>query len=139
MHFLGPTSDPLSALRGMDLFVHPSWAEAFPYVILEAMALGRPIVASDVGGIGEAIVNTESGLLVAPRDERALARALDELLSDRERAARLGRGALRRSDQFTREAMISRLTGVYEEVVAPARRVIPLLGGLGRRSLHGHD
>jgi glycosyltransferase involved in cell wall biosynthesis len=139
VHFLGPTTDPLGALRAMDVFVHPSWAEAFPYVILEAMALGRPIVASDVGGVGEAIVSRESGLLVTPRDARALASALVELLGDRQRAARLGRGALSRSEQFTREAMIARLTAVYDEVAAPARQLRPLLGGLRRRSLQGHD
>ncbi|HEV2980167.1 MAG TPA: glycosyltransferase [Solirubrobacteraceae bacterium] len=139
VHFVGPTSDPLGALRAMDIFVHPSWAEAFPYVILEAMALGRSIVASDVGGIGEAITSGESGLLVAPRDERALASALIELLGDHERAARLGRGALSRSQQFTRDAMIARLTAVYDEVAAPERTARPLLGAAGRRSLQGHD
>jgi glycosyltransferase involved in cell wall biosynthesis len=123
----------------MDVFVHPSWAEAFPYVILEAMALGRPIVASDVGGIGEALVDGDSGLLVAPRDERALAEALVELLGDRGRAARLGRGALERSEQFTREAMVARLVGVYEEVAGPAGAVRPLLRGARGRSLQGHD
>jgi glycosyltransferase involved in cell wall biosynthesis len=139
VHFVGPTDDPLGALRAMDVFVHPSWAEAFPYVILEAMALGRPIVASDVGGIGEAIVHGHSGVLVPARDEHALARALGELLGDRERADRLGREALRRSEQFTRDAMIARLTAVYDEVAAPARALGPLLGGLGRRSLQEHD
>ncbi|HWX75153.1 MAG TPA: glycosyltransferase [Solirubrobacteraceae bacterium] len=139
VHFMGPSSDPLGSLRGMDVFVHPSWAEAFPYVILEAMAVGRPIVASDVGGIGEAIVHGESGLLAPPRDAVALARALSELLGDRERAARLGQGALQRSARFTREAMIERLTGVYAEVLRPAGTVRPLLPRRKRRSLAGHD
>jgi glycosyltransferase involved in cell wall biosynthesis len=139
VHFLGPTSDPIGALRGMQVFVHPSWAEAFPYVILEAMALGLPIVASDVGGIGEAIVQGESGLLTPPRSEQALARALIELLSDRDRAARLGQGALERATRFTREAMIERLSSVYAEVLRPARRVRPLLPSRKGRSLPGHD
>src|SRR4029077_9537834 len=86
VHFLGPSSDPPSALRGMDVFVHPSWAEAFPYVILEAMALARPIVASDVGGIGEAVIDGESGVLVAPPQEQPLADAWSGLLSDAQRA-----------------------------------------------------
>jgi glycosyltransferase involved in cell wall biosynthesis len=139
VHFVGPTADPSSALRAMDIFVHPSWAEAFPYVILEAMALGRPIVASDVGGIGEAIVHGESGLLTPQRDERALARALGELVGDRERAAQLGHGALSRSRMFTREAMLARLVAVYEEIGARTRTMRPLLRGVGRRSLQGHD
>jgi glycosyltransferase involved in cell wall biosynthesis len=139
VHFLGPTSDPLGALRGMDVFVHPSWAEAFPYVILEAMSVGLPIVASDVGGIGEAIVHGESGLLTPPRQEQPLAGALIELLSNRDRAAELGQGALARAARFTREAMIERLSDVYAEVQRPARTVRPLLRSRKGRSLPGHD
>lgn len=139
VHFLGVSNDPPSALRGMDVFVHPSWAEAFPYVILEAMSLARPIVASDVGGIGEAIVDTESGLLVPPRDERALAQALIELLDDHDRAARIGHSAQLRMGEFTREAMIARLTAAYGEIVRVVPTVAPLLRSSHSRSLQGHD
>ena len=119
--FLGPSRDPLGALRGMDVFVHPSWAESFPYVILEAMSLARPIVASDVGGIGEALVRGESGLLTPARDERALARALAELLDDPARARSLGAQALRRSQLFSRAAMVRRMAELYEQVSARVR------------------
>jgi glycosyltransferase involved in cell wall biosynthesis len=115
--FLGASKSPLSVLRGIDVFVHPSWAESFPYVILEAMSLGLPIVASDVGGVGEAIVDRESGLLVPPRNERALAQALICLLDDPESRARMGALALRRANtRFTLSAMIERLIDVYDEV-----------------------
>jgi glycosyltransferase involved in cell wall biosynthesis len=118
VHFLGPSADPLSALRGMDVFVHPSWAEAFPYVILEAMSLARPILASDVGGIGEAIIDGQSGVLVAPRDQRRLAQELSGLLADPSRRALLGDAALRRvSLQFTRAVMIDRMSAVYREAI----------------------
>jgi glycosyltransferase involved in cell wall biosynthesis len=118
VHFLGPSTDPLGVLRGLDIFVHPSWAEAFPYVILEAMSLGRPILATNVGGVDEAIVTGESGVLVAARDEGALATALIDLLDDPTRRAQLGEMALRRLCQrFTRETMISGLGDVYDEVV----------------------
>lgn len=118
VHFLGPSDDPLGALRGMDVFVHPSWAESFPYVILEAMSLARPIVASDVGGIGEAILDGESGLLTTPRDEHSLARALTEMLGSPGLAERLGQAARRRVlSQFTTAAMIGGLLGVYEETL----------------------
>jgi glycosyltransferase involved in cell wall biosynthesis len=117
MHFLGPSDEPLSALRGMGVFVHPSWAEAFPYVILEAMSLGRPLVACDVGGIGEALVDGSSGVLVAPRDPPALAAALADLLDQPETMASIGRNALHRvSDRFTLAAMIGQLAEVYDEV-----------------------
>ena len=109
----------------MDVFVHPSWAESFPYVILEAMSLARPIVASDVGGIGEALVAGESGLLTPPRDERALAGALVGLLDDPARARSLGQEALRRSQQFSRSGMVERMADLYEDVAARAGRRSP--------------
>ena len=119
VRFLGASAEPLGALRGFDLFVHPSWAEAFPYVVLEAMSLSLPIVASDVGGIGEAVIGGESGLLIPPGDERVLARALIDLLDDPRRAARLGESALSRvCREFTREKMINRLSDLYEETVS---------------------
>ncbi|HTR72702.1 MAG TPA: glycosyltransferase, partial [Solirubrobacteraceae bacterium] len=93
VHFLGPSSDPMGVLRGMDVFVHPSWAESFPYVVLEAMSLGRAIVASDVGGIGEAIVDGESGRLVAARDPEDLGRATIALLDDAQLRRRMGDAA----------------------------------------------
>jgi glycosyltransferase involved in cell wall biosynthesis len=122
----------------MDVFVHPSWAEAFPYVILEAMSLARAIVASDVGGIGEAIVNRESGILTPPRDERALAQALIALLDDPSTATRIGQGARLRVAQFTPEAMIAGLTATYREIVrsAPAASLVP---AAERGSLQGRD
>jgi glycosyltransferase involved in cell wall biosynthesis len=118
IHFVGETDQPLPALRAMDVFVHPSWAESFPYVILEAMSLSLPIVASDVGGIGEAVLDGDSGLLVPPRDARALARALVAVLDDRARARRLGEGARSMVElRFTRTEMVERLAGLYAETV----------------------
>jgi len=118
VHFIGPCADPLGVLRGAEIFVHPSWAEAFPYVILEAMSIALPIVASDVGGIGEALVDGESGLLVPLGDEEALARTLIGLLDDADRRTRMGTAAkLRVEQRFTRAAMIDRLMHVYNEVL----------------------
>jgi glycosyltransferase involved in cell wall biosynthesis len=118
VHFLGSSTEPQAVLRGLDLFVHPSWAEAFPYVILEAMSLGRPIVASDVGGIREAVVDGTSGRLVPPRDDGALAEALIAMLDDPIRRAQMGAMALSRvGERFTRTAMIDRLIDVYDELM----------------------
>jgi glycosyltransferase involved in cell wall biosynthesis len=125
-HFLGPTADPMAALRAIDVFVHPSWAEAFPYVILEAMSAGRPIVASDVGGVREALVDGESGLLVPARDSGALARVLTGLLDDPRRGAEMGEMARQRAaSQFTLSAMIDRLVDVYDELMRSAPREDP--------------
>jgi len=126
VRFLGSSADPLEALRGFDLFVHPSWAEAFPYVVLEAMSLARPIVATDVGGVPEAIIDGQSGLLTTPGDPDGLARALVELLDHRDRATSLGAGALLRvSGLFTRERMTDRLSGLYEEMARSPRSPPP--------------
>ena len=117
-HFLGPSSEPLAVLRAFDVFVHPSWAESFPYVILEAMSVGRAIVASEVGGIGEALVDGESGMLVPKGDFEELSRTLIGLLDDPDRRTRMGEMARRRAgDRFTLNAMIGRLIGVYDELM----------------------
>jgi glycosyltransferase involved in cell wall biosynthesis len=118
VHFLGERADPLSVLRGARAFVLPSWAESFPYVVLEAMSVGLPIVATDVGGVAEALTDGEHGLLVPPRDDRALAGALIALLDDPVRAARLASAAKERVERrFSRTEMIDGLLGVYGEAL----------------------
>jgi len=119
VHFLGGRTDPLPVLRGMDVVVQPSWAESFPYVILEAMSLGAAIVATDVGGVAEALVDGDSALLVPSHNDRALAAAVIELVGDPDRRAELGAAALERARLFSRTAMIERLTEVYAEVAQP--------------------
>jgi glycosyltransferase involved in cell wall biosynthesis len=119
VRFLGFTTDSATVLRGADLFVSPSWAESFPYVILEAMALGVPIVATRVGGVGEAVRDGDTGLLVPPRDAASLSRAIGSLISDRDRADEMGARA--RSEvraRFTRERMLEGLATVYRDVLA---------------------
>jgi glycosyltransferase involved in cell wall biosynthesis len=126
VRFLGPTSEPLQAMRGFDVLVHPSWAESFPYVILEAMSLGRAIVASDVGGVGEALIDGDSGLLVASREHDALASALIGLLDDPGRRAKMGESArARATGMFSLDAMIERLSRVYDELMASASDTSP--------------
>jgi glycosyltransferase involved in cell wall biosynthesis len=119
LHFFGASTAPLSALAGADVFVHASWAESFPYVILEAMSVGLPIVATDVGGVSEAVTPRQSGLLVPARDDRRLAEALIELVEDPAGASRMGTAA--RADvrrRFSRSSMIEGVTDVYSEVAA---------------------
>lgn len=118
VHFLGTMSDPLRVMRGADVFVHPSWAEAFPYVILEAMSAGLAIVASDVGGVGEAIRDGDTGLLVPRADARRLAAALGQALSNSTLRTKLGVAARARQRQsFTQQTMIDRLISVYRELI----------------------
>jgi glycosyltransferase involved in cell wall biosynthesis len=119
VHFLGFVPDTTGVLRGADVFVSSSWAESFPYVVLEAMALGRPTVATRVGGIAEAVRDGESGVLVSARDAPALARALGGLMSDPSRADALGASARSRvTTQFTRERMLAGLASVFRELLS---------------------
>lgn len=81
----------------------PPWVEGFGLVLLEAAAQGLPAVATRVGGIPEAVVDRETGLLVEPGDPRSLAGALAEIARDRALRERLGRSAQARARQFTWE------------------------------------
>ncbi len=118
VHFLGEYADPMSALRAADVFVFPSWVEAFPYAILEAMSMGLPIVSSNVGGVGEALVDGDSGLLVPARRPDALAAALLTLLGDAELRARVGVAAKEAvGRRFTRQSMMNGVASVYRELV----------------------
>ncbi|MGA7704338.1 MAG: glycosyltransferase [Solirubrobacteraceae bacterium] len=119
LHFPGASDDPLAVLRGAHVFVHPSLAEAFPYVILEAMSVGAAIVASDVGGVGEALVGGESGVLVAPGDAPALAEALTATLDEVTRSRTMGDAARTRFERhFTLRKMLDGTVSVYGEVAA---------------------
>jgi len=123
VRFLGPSDDPIPIVRGADVFVFPSLAEAFPYAILEAMSVGRPILSTDVGGISEAIIDRESGLLVSAGDPVAITRSLLELLAAPRLRQGLGDAARKRvSEKFSLVAMIDGIADVYEEVLDAAVR-----------------
>lgn len=93
VRFLGWREDVLAVVSRVTMVAHPSLAEGFGRAVLEAMALGRPVVASAVGGLREAIVDGENGFLVPPGDVDALAHRLRTVLADAALRARLGRAA----------------------------------------------
>jgi glycosyltransferase involved in cell wall biosynthesis len=116
--FLGEVPEPIPVLRGADVFVLPSWAESFPYVILEAMSVGLAIAASDVGGVGEAITDGDSGLLFAARDTDGTAGALLALLADGRLRWALGQAAhARERNMFSKDRMVDGVIAVYEEAL----------------------
>lgn len=86
LNFLGWRTDALSILAAADLVVHPSHHEALPSAVIEALALGRPIVASDVSGVRDILGDSEFGRVVPPGDLSALAVALADVLSRIEEA-----------------------------------------------------
>jgi glycosyltransferase involved in cell wall biosynthesis len=108
----------------LDVFAFPSHWEGHPGALLEAMAAGLPIVASDISGNDELVVDHETGLLVPPRDPPALARGINTLLSDDERARTLGEAARTAAyDRFTLTAMVDRFERVYDSVTDPKATV----------------
>jgi glycosyltransferase involved in cell wall biosynthesis len=116
--FLGYRSDISAVIRDLDVLAFPTHGEGFGLVVLEAWAWSKPVVASAVTSLPEIIGDNQSGLLVPPRDERALAAALKRLVQDPELRRTLGdagRGRLER--EFTVEAMTSRTADVYNDVL----------------------
>jgi glycosyltransferase involved in cell wall biosynthesis len=99
VHLTGRRSDTASLLRMADLFVFPSLTEGMPNALLEAMAAGLPIVATDVPGNRDLIEGGENGLLVPARQPRHLADAIAMLLKDKRMAQDLGRRAARTADE----------------------------------------
>ncbi|HEY4411410.1 MAG TPA: glycosyltransferase [Gaiellaceae bacterium] len=112
--FAGYRDDVPALLAGGDIFCLPSTAEGMPLVVLEAMAQARPVVATAVGGTPELVVDGETGILVPPGSVDALADALQALLDDPARAARMGEaGRDRVLATFSAAATVERVLGLY--------------------------
>ena len=119
VHFLGPRDDVGNLLGASDVVVLPSRREGLGVAALEAMAAGRPLVASAVGGLNEAVVDGRTGLLVPPEDAAALATALERLLRDAELRAKLGaEGPQRVAEGFLPEQMVAAYERLYREMLA---------------------
>jgi glycosyltransferase involved in cell wall biosynthesis len=115
VHFAGHRDDAFAAIAAFDVLVLPSSTEGLPIVVLEAMALEKPVVATPVGGVPELVIDGETGILVPWGDAEALARALHSLSTDRARGLRLGHaGRLRVGEEFTAEGMRRRVLEVYD-------------------------
>jgi len=109
--------DVLSLHKAFDIFVMSSVTEGLGTSLLDAMAAGKPIVASRTGGIPEVVVHGETGLLVPPRDHDALADAIVRLLKDGELRRRMGEaGRARARALFSSERMVQNTLQVYQRV-----------------------
>lgn len=114
VRFLGYRDPVRPCYAAVDVVVLPSRNEGLPLTVLEALAAARPVVASRVGGIPEAVEEGRTGLLVPPGDGPALARALGSLLGDRSLRDALGEAGRRSFEaRFTRRAMIDAYLEVY--------------------------
>jgi glycosyltransferase involved in cell wall biosynthesis len=121
VRFIGSRRDIPRILPLLDLFVPPSLYEGFGIAILEAMAAGKPVVATTAGGIPEFVPAGETGLLVEPGNVAALAEAIGSLLGDPERARQMGRrGRIRVLEHFQMSTVVRRHEQVSEACVANA-------------------
>jgi glycosyltransferase involved in cell wall biosynthesis len=114
IHLVGARNNVRDYLAAMDVFVLSSVTEGLSMTLLEAMAAGLPVVATRVGGNPEVVVDGETGLLVPPRDAKALAAAIGSLLEHPERARAMGAaGRARVHEQFSLDAMVGAYASVY--------------------------
>lgn len=115
---LGQRNDVPEILPLLDIFVLPSIKEGLPFALLEAMAIGKPVVATTVGGILEIISSGKNGILVPPGNPQALARAITDLILDPGTASRIGvAGRETILQNFTMARMIRQTRDIYEELV----------------------
>jgi len=119
VRFLGSRTDIPPLLASADLLVHPALEEGFCNAILEGMAAGKAVVATDVGGNREAVVDGETGLLVPAGDSGSLAQAVVGLLREEERREALGQaGRMRAERLFGTDAMARRYEELYRGLAA---------------------
>jgi glycosyltransferase involved in cell wall biosynthesis len=123
VHFLGYRDDISQLLAACDVFALPSLYEGSSLAVLEAMAAGRPVVSSAIGGTDELIDDGADGLLISPGDATGLADALRHLLDDADLRTTFAQRARERVERdFTPTAMTQRVEAIYTEMLAGGRR-----------------
>ena len=113
---LGKILDAKQYLKAFDAFILPSRKEGFPFAVLEAMQAGLPIIATNVGGIPEAL-GDDAGILVQPEDPKALNEAIEAVFEDKNKATELSQKAGERSKLFTQEKMLAETQKIYEQIL----------------------
>jgi len=121
--FAGQRFDIPELLSVFDIFVLSSVLEGLPRIVIEAMAMERPIVATDIDGVREELTHEKSGLLVSHANPKTLAEAVLILLDDRKKAKRLGYEARKRAEQiFDLKNTLTKIEAMYEEVLTSTSR-----------------
>jgi glycosyltransferase involved in cell wall biosynthesis len=119
VEFLGDRSDIIDLLRKASIFALPTNWEGLPISILEAMRAGLPIVATNVGGVGESVLDGDNGFLTPRGDTAAFAAALERLLTDSDLRARMADASRRMFVQrFTAEQMFRKTFNIYRQAVS---------------------
>ncbi|MCM8764954.1 MAG: glycosyltransferase [Candidatus Omnitrophica bacterium] len=110
----GFTEDVYNYIINFDIVVIPSIWEGFPVVALEAMACGKPIIATNVGDLPEIVENGTTGIIVEPGKPKALAAAILTLISNKDMRQMMGNNALRRVEEFSSDTMVSQYGKIYD-------------------------
>ena len=120
--FLGWRRDIASVLRSWSLFIQPSLDEGFAVSVLEAMASGLPVIASDAGGLRELVLDGKTGLLVPSGNPTILAEKISVLLGDPGLMARMGEaGRLRAQEDFSLQQMVRGTVDLYDRLFQPVK------------------
>ncbi len=115
--FLGFLPDAARYLKGFDIFVLPSLKEGLPYVIMEAMAAGIPVVATNVGGIPDLIRHGENGLLVSAKDSSGMAQTILDISKDEKLRSNFSKASLKIiSTKFGLKHMVQKTISIYQNV-----------------------
>jgi glycosyltransferase involved in cell wall biosynthesis len=127
VRFIGHRRDVAAVLAASDVVVHASIIpEAFGIVVIEGMAAGRPVIASDLGGPQEIVIDGRTGYLVPPGDHRTMADRIVRLLKDDELRKTMGSaGRERVCHWFTKESMTRRYQDIWDHVLARDLRALP--------------
>lgn len=118
VRFLGWREDIYNIMPLFDLFALPSLNEGMGRVLVEAMAAGKPLVASEVGGVPDLVTPGATGILVPPGDVEALAAAIAEILNDPVKAKKMGDTGRRACRHYSVAAMLERLNAMYDDTLA---------------------
>jgi len=119
--FAGDRDNPRDWIAALDIFAHPTHFEGLPLAVLEAMAMGKPVIATRVDGLSGLIESGEHGWLVPPGDGEALAAAIRNVLENPERTAGIARaGAERVLSQFSAERVVNAYDALFTSLARPA-------------------
>jgi len=117
LHFAGKRDNIREILAVTDIYVLPSYREGMPRTVLEAMAMCKPVVTTDVPGCRQAVVDGVTGLVVPPRDSAGLAQAIEKLLQSQELCHAMGQAGRNRAvAQFSNQVVIKELLRMYSEL-----------------------
>lgn len=121
--FLGFQKDVASALASFHVVAFPSLWEGTPLTVFESLAMGKPIVSTDVDGLKEVLVHEQNALVVPPRDPGALAGAIIRVLDEEQLAAHLSQNALVSSTRFDIQVFVDKMSSLYELLVERYRHL----------------